>query len=270
MDPARIEAKQSALFERLSRLSSVAVAYSGGVDSAYLLYAAHRVLNERCVGVIADSPSLPRRDLEEALDLARQRQWPVRVIQTRELENPDYASNPMNRCYFCKKELFSVLREQCARMGISDIVYGENGDDARDFRPGRQAALEYNILALLKDVGLTKQEIRALSRRAGLPTAEKPAQPCLASRLPTGQSVTREKLRQIEMGERYLSEAGFNVYRLRHRGDVARIQVAPNELSRLKNPDLQSLLAQRLQNLGFSEVEFDWEGYRGPSLPRQE
>jgi uncharacterized protein len=258
--------KESNLLDFLRSQPSLLVAYSGGVDSAYLLHAAVLALGTRARGVIADSPSLPRRELAEAVELARQRNWPLEVIQTRELDNPAYAANPVNRCYFCKHELFACMEAHARLRGETRLAYGENADDAHDFRPGQEAAREFRVLAPLREARLTKAEIRSLSASAGLPTAGKAAQPCLSSRLPTGQPVTREALRKIEAGENLLRNAGFRIYRLRHLGEKARIQVAPDEKPRLDEPSLRLDLEKELKALGFSSVEFDSEGYRGASL----
>jgi uncharacterized protein len=258
--------KKEKLTCRLQALPSLVVAYSGGVDSAYLLHAAFSRLGDRCRGVIADSPSLPRHELNEAITLADKQGWPLVIIQTGELDNPEYAANPLNRCYFCKHELFSRLEAYALKHQITHFAYGENADDTRDFRPGRQAADEFSALAPLREAGLTKREIRELSREAGLPTADKTAQPCLASRLPAGQPVTREALARIEAGEIILRDAGFHVYRLRNLGQTARVQVAPAELMRLEVASLREELALQIRALGFDQVEFDPRGYQGASL----
>jgi pyridinium-3,5-biscarboxylic acid mononucleotide sulfurtransferase len=258
--------KAVALQHGLNLLPSLLVAYSGGVDSAYLMQAAAEVMGPRVRGVMADSPSLPRTEKEEALALAAERGWRVEVLQTHELDNPQYAANPLNRCYFCKHELFQRMEAYARQEKFLALAYGENADDAREFRPGQQAAVEFRILAPLREAGLTKAEIRELSRVAGLPTADKAAQPCLSSRLPTGQPVTRAALAQVEAGEKVLREAGFMIYRLRHLGDRARVQVAPEELVRLQEGRLREALAGRLKSLGFTQVEFDEKPYQGASL----
>jgi uncharacterized protein len=258
--------KAAELQQGLKSLDSLLVAYSGGVDSAYLMQAAAEAMGTRVRGVMADSPSLPRAEKEEALALATERGWRVEVLQTHELDNPQYAANPLNRCYFCKHELFQKMEAYARGEKFTALAYGENADDAGEFRPGQQAAQEFRILAPLREAGLTKAEIRQLSREAGLPTADKAAQPCLSSRLPTGQPVTREALAQVEAGEKMLREAGFMIYRLRHLGDRARVQVAPEELVRLQKGPLQQALAVRLKSLGFAQVEFDEKPYQGASL----
>lgn len=262
----RAWARDVALRDSLAPLPSLAVAYSGGVDSAYLMHVAADVLGDRVYAVVADSPSMPRAELDEALGLARSRGWRVEVIATRELENPDYASNPVNRCYFCKAELFDRLETWARERGIARLAYGENADDMRDVRPGRKAAAEFAVLAPLRDAGLAKADIRALSYSAGLPTADKPAAPCLASRLPTGRPVTREALAQIEAAEAALHAEGFRIVRVRHHGEIARVQVAPEETPRLLEPETRARVEAKLREVGFGRTEFDTEGYQGPSL----
>ncbi len=238
------------------------VAYSGGVDSAYLLAAAHRILGSRMLGVIADSPSLPRQALEDALALARGISAPVEVVRTREMQDPNYVGNPVNRCYFCKAELFARLDALARERGFAAIAYGENADDAARFRPGRKAAGEFSVLAPLKDAGLTKDDIRALSRELGLPTADAPAQPCLSSRIPHGTPVTAEALALVERGEAFVRGLGFRVFRVRYSGQRgARVQIAPAEMGRLP----EAAIASGLLAAGFSSVEIDPAGYRSPA-----
>lgn len=258
--------KEKHLRAQLAALPSLAVAYSGGVDSAYLLYAAHEVLGAKCHGILADSPSLPRHELAAARELAAQRGWPLQIITTTELDDPHYAANPLNRCYYCKHELFDQLTQYAFAHDITHLAYGENADDAHQVRPGQKAAQEFAVLAPLREAGLTKADIRTLSQKAGLPTATKAAQPCLSSRLQHGIAVTRETLAQVEAGEAILRAKGFHIFRVRHLGDRARVQVAPEELPRLQASALQQEIAQKLSALGFAEVEFDPEGYRGASL----
>ncbi len=240
------------------------IAYSGGVDSAYLLAEAHRVLADRVLGVIADSPSLPRAALAEALALAEQIGASVEVVQTEEFDNPQYTANPPNRCYFCKAELFTKLEELARIRGFRAIAYGENADDMQQLRPGRQAAAEFAVLAPLRDAGLTKSEIRDLSRALNLPTADAPAQPCLSSRIPWGTPVSTEALAMIERGEVHVRSLGFRVFRVRHlaeaEGARAKVQIAPEEMPRLSS--LEAKIESGLLAAGYSAVEIDPEGYR--------
>jgi pyridinium-3,5-biscarboxylic acid mononucleotide sulfurtransferase len=260
-----IAAKQLALERILRRNAPLVIAYSGGVDSAYLLAQAHRSLEARVLGVIADSPSLPRKALADALVLARGIGAQVEVVQTAELDNPSYASNPMNRCYFCKAELFTRLDALAAVRGFKAIAYGENADDMQQVRPGRQAAAEFSVIAPLRDAGLTKAEIRELSRALGLPTADAPAQPCLSSRIPHGTPVTVSALALVERGEAFVRSLGFKVFRVRHIVDAAdapraRVQIAPAEMSRLSA--VERALTAGLQEVGYASVEIDPDGYR--------
>lgn len=245
------------------------VAYSGGVDSAFLLAEAHRALGDRVFGVIADSPSLPRAALAEALAVARAIGARVEVVKTLELDNPDYAANPPNRCYFCKAELFQRLDALAMARGFPAIAYGENADDMGHDRPGRKAAEEFRIIAPLRDAGLTKSEIRALSRELGLPTADAPAQPCLSSRIPWGTPVTPDALEMVEHGEEHLRSLGFRIFRVRHIAGAghsprARVLVAPGELERARQRAAE--IERGLIAAGYTSVELDPVGYRGPSL----
>ena len=261
----QMQDKVSQLREQLAANAPLIVAYSGGVDSAYLLAEAHRVLGEKVLGVIADSASLPRQALADALALAREIGAAVEVVRTTELDNPDYASNPLNRCYFCKAELFTRLDGLAAERGFKAIAYGENADDMKQVRPGRQAATEFSIIAPLRDAGLTKAEIRALSRELGLPTADAPAQPCLSSRIPHGTPVTTDALAAIERGEAFVRSLGFKVFRVRHLADAAlspraKVQIAPEEMDRV--PAVAAAIRDGLRAAGYASVEIDPEGYR--------
>ncbi len=242
------------------------VAYSGGVDSAYLLAEAQRVLGEAVLGVIADSPSLPRAALAEALALAAEIGAKVEVVKTEEFDNSEYTANPPNRCYFCKAELFTRLDELAKARGFSAIAYGENADDMQQVRPGRKAAEEFAVIAPLRDAGLTKAEIRERSRGLGLPTADAPAQPCLSSRIPWGTPVTVEALGMIERGEEALRALGFRIFRVRHivEGGVAkaRVQIAPDEMAGLA--PVRQAVENGLREVGYAAVEIDPAGYRSP------
>jgi uncharacterized protein len=268
-DAASVESKRVRLREILRANSPLIIAYSGGVDSAFLLAEARRELGDRMLGVIADSPSLPRQSLAEAVALARAIGAPVEVVHTHEVENPDYAANPPNRCYFCKAELFQTLDALARSRGYTAIAYGENSDDMHQERPGRSAAAEFRVLAPLRDAGLTKSEIRALSRELGLPTADAPAQPCLSSRIPWGTPVTVDALALVERGEEHLRGLGFRVFRVRHvirEGEPPRalVQVAPAELPLAGT--LRDKIERGIRAAGYSAVEIDPHGYRGPSL----
>ena len=251
------------------------VAYSGGVDSVFLAKVAHDALGDNALAVIADSPSLPRRELSEALVIAEQFRFPVRVIKTQEMADTNYTSNPANRCYFCKSELFDELTKIAKTEGWQTIVYGENATDAGDFRPGSAAAKEYQVRAPLKEVGLTKTEIRELSQELGLPTADKPQMACLSSRIPYGEPVTEGALRMIEAAENVLRDAGFYEVRVRHHSAgsskldardlqlfLARIEVGPDEVERLLNPEIRESVTRALKEIGYAHVTLDLQGYR--------
>ena len=264
-----LAAKRARLSELLLENAPLVIAYSGGVDSAFLLAEAHRVLGDKALGVIADSASLPRAALAEALAVARAIGAVVEVVQTLELDNPDYSANPPNRCYFCKAELFQRLDHLAASRGYHAIAYGENADDMNHDRPGRAAAAEFKIIAPLRDAGLAKADIRALSRGLGLPTADAPAQPCLSSRIPWGTPVTPDALAMVERGEEHLKTLGFRVFRVRHiverdAAPRAKVLVAPDELARAG--ELASEVVKGILAAGYAEVEIDPAGYRGPSL----
>lgn len=268
-DTFPVNAKRARLHELLRQHSPLVIAYSGGVDSAFLLAEARRELGDRVLGVIADSPSLPRASLAEAVALARAIGAPIEVVKTQELENPDYAANPPNRCYFCKAELFQTLDTLARSRGYPAIAYGENADDMQHDRPGRAAAAEFHVLAPLRDAGLTKAEIRQLSRDIGLPTADAPAQPCLSSRIPWGTPVTTDALAMVERAEEHIRSLGFRVFRVRHlvRHDTppgALVQIAPVELPRAV--PMRADIERGLREAGYVSAEIDPDGYRGPSL----
>lgn len=263
--------------EKLEQLESLLramggclVAYSGGVDSAFLACVAHRVLGEASVAVLADSPSLPRSELNEAVALAERFGFPLEVIKTLEFENEAYLTNPPNRCYFCKHALFEAMEALAATRGVPFLLYGENMDDLGDVRPGAQAAAQFQVRAPLKEAGLTKAEIRALSTQLGLPTADKPQMACLSSRIPHGERVTPAKLTQIEQAEQHLRSLGFHDVRVRHhelsQGALARIEIGPDEMSRCMEWATRQQMVEKLKALGYQQVTLDLIGYRRGSL----
>jgi uncharacterized protein len=261
----RHDAKEQALCDTLASLDAVIVAYSGGVDSAYLAYIAHRTLGERAVAVTADSPSYPERHRELAIRIARDFGLRHEIIHTSELERPEYRANPANRCYYCKHELYTHL-SRLAETRRAVVVDGNNADDRGDYRPGRQAAREFGVRSPLDEVDLTKDEIRELSRRAGLPTWDEPASACLSSRIPYHTEVTDEKLRTIERAEQALRALGFRVFRVRHHDDLARIEIARGEMARALEPEVSAAIVRELKDAGYKYVSLDLQGYRMGSL----
>src|SRR3954462_14767413 len=258
-------AKERALGEALASLDSVIVAYSGGVDSAYLAYVASRTLGDRAVAVTADSPSYPERHRALAIRISRDFGLRHEIIKTSELDNPEYRANPANRCYFCKHELYTHLSRIATERGAV-IVDGSNADDRGAYRPGRQAAKEFGVRSPLDEVDLAKDEIRELSRRAGLSTWDEPASACLSSRIPYHTEVTDEKLRIIERAEEALRHLGFRVCRVRHHDDLARVEIGRDELERALDPDTRAAIVRELKALGYRYVTLDLQGYRLGSL----
>jgi uncharacterized protein len=261
-----IASKLLALEARLEELGSLMVAYSGGVDSAFLAATAHRVLGSRMLAVLADSPSLARRDMEQACAFARGLQMPLRVVATEELDRPEYARNDANRCFHCKDELFATMEALGAKLGFARIAYGMNADDRMDFRPGQRAAEEHAVLAPLAEAGLTKQEVRALAKAAGFALWDRPAAPCLSSRVEYGRTVTREVLEQVEKAEESLRQLGFRELRVRHHGELARVEIARAELPHALTIEMLDSISAALKEAGFQYVTLDCTGFRSGSM----
>jgi len=257
-----LDEKREALERILHEMGSVVVAYSGGVDSAYLAVAAHRALGARALAVTADSESLSSEQRSLALEVARRFGFPHRLVETRELLNPLYARNDEDRCYHCKSELFRHLAPLALAEGYRHVVYGLIVDDLSDFRPGHRAAAEAGVRAPLAEAGLTKEDVRALSRELGLPTADLPASPCLSSRLPYGTPVTLEALRLVEKAEAAVRALGFRELRVRHLGDAARVEIAREEMDRLSREGLGERVLAAVRGAGYARASIDPEGYR--------
>jgi pyridinium-3,5-biscarboxylic acid mononucleotide sulfurtransferase len=260
------EEKLRALESRLAELGSLMVAYSGGVDSAFLAATAHRVLGDRMLAVLADSASLARRDLEQATAFAQSIGMPLRVVATEELDRPEYARNDANRCFHCKDELFLVLEKLADELGFARIAYGMNADDTRDFRPGQRAAAQHAVVAPLADAGMTKLDVRTLARAAGYPVWDRPAAPCLSSRVEYGRTVTREVLAQIEQGEESLRQLGFREFRVRHHGELARVEIARDELPRALSVEMLDAITAAVKKTGFKFVTLDCAGFHSGSM----
>src|SRR5213595_502159 len=260
------EEKEDLLLARFASVPSLVVALSGGADSAYLAWAAHRALGAQALCVTALSPSYSAHDRAIVEEFVSKLGVRHEFVETHEMDNPAYRANAADRCYFCKDELFSVLDELAQARGFAAVAYGVNADDTLDFRPGHRAATEHQVLAPLLDVGLAKSEIRRLSRRASLPTWDRPASACLASRLPYGSEVTRERLALVEGGEAALRELGFRQFRVRIHDNLARVEISPDELPRALSREMAAAIAERLKSAGFAFVALDLQGYRQGSL----
>jgi pyridinium-3,5-biscarboxylic acid mononucleotide sulfurtransferase len=263
---AELAAKQAVLDERLRAQGRTLIAYSGGVDSAYLAWAAHEALAANMLAIIADSPSLARTQLADAVAFAHEQNIPLEVIPTTELDRPEYARNDASRCFHCKDELFTVMEDFRQRRGFDAIAYGVNLDDQGDFRPGQQAARQHHVASPLLDAGLTKQDIRTLAQAAGLRVWDKPASACLSSRIEYGRPVTKEALSAVEQGEDALRALGFRQFRVRHHGEIVRIEVAQDELPRALDPALAAEFTRIFKALGFKFVTLDLEGFRSGSM----
>lgn len=261
-----LEQKLAALQAQLSSLDSVLVAYSGGTDSAYLAFVAHEMLGARMLAVIADSASLPRAELAASLAFAAGHSIPVETLSTNELANPEYQRNDAQRCFHCKDELFTQMETLRAERRFSHIAYGRNLDDDGDFRPGQRAAAMHHAIAPLADAGLRKAEIRALARAAGLSLADKPASACLSSRIEYGRPVTTGALAQVEAAEVALHALGFTQLRVRHHGELARIELTRDELPRALSLEIFDRISRELRALGFRYVTLDLEGFRSGSM----
>jgi len=264
--PPELHEKEAALLEALRGAGRLLVAFSGGVDSSYLAWAAKRALGDDALAVTADSASYPRSHREMAERVVADFDIAHRFVSTLEMESEAYRRNAPDRCYHCKSELFEVLDGLRGELGFASVAYGVNTDDTGDFRPGHRAADEHGVLSPFLDVALSKQEIRDLSRAAGLPTAELPASACLSSRLPYGTEVTPERLAQVDEGEERLRALGFRQVRLRHHGMLARVELDPQELARALDPEMARRITAAVKPLGFRWVSLDLEGYRTGSL----
>jgi pyridinium-3,5-biscarboxylic acid mononucleotide sulfurtransferase len=257
-----LEEKERKLEELLKNLAPVVVAFSGGVDSSYLAYAAHHVLGSQALAITAESPSVPSQQRRMVSEVVAQIGISHRIIYTQELERAEYSANPSDRCYYCKDELFTKLKAIAGESGSATILDGLNADDLGDFRPGRKAGEEHRVRSPLMEVGLNKSEIRELSRRAGLPTADQPASACLSSRFPYGVTITEEKLKIVDQGEEALREMGFRIFRVRHHEHLVRLEFGPEDLKRALNPEIAAGLAVLFKKLGYKYVTLDLEGYR--------
>ena len=263
---AELQQKHDRLCQILAEMGGVVVAYSGGVDSTLLLSVAHEVLGDRVLAVTAFSETYPTREGEAAVELARALGVPVVTIETSELTIENFADNPPERCFYCKSELFAKLQEVAKEHALPFVADGSNTDDLSDHRPGRQAGCDLGVRSPLMEAGLTKQDIRDLSKARGLPTWDKPSLACLASRFPYGHRITAEKLQQVGHAETFLREQGFAQVRVRHHGDIARIEVEPHDIPRFLDDDLRRSVVDRLRELGFIYVTIDLQGFRSGSM----
>jgi pyridinium-3,5-biscarboxylic acid mononucleotide sulfurtransferase len=263
---AELTRKREAFENELLSLGRVLVAYSGGIDSAFLAWAAHRALGRAMLAVIADSASLARYQLNDAVEFAHEQNIPLEIIRTQELDRPEYVRNDSSRCFHCKDELFSVMSEFAAAHSFQAIAYGINVDDKGDFRPGQVAAVQHNVASPLLNAGLGKEEIRTLAREAGLRIWDKPASACLSSRIEYGREVTPEALAMVEQGEDALRQLGFRQFRVRHHGDIARIEIARDEMARALTAEMAADFSRIFKKIGFKFVTLDLEGFRSGSM----
>jgi uncharacterized protein len=261
-----LESKRALLQDRLRELGRVLVAYSGGIDSAYLAWVAHQVLGSNLLAIIADSPSLARTQLDDAVAFATEQGIPLEVVATSELDRPEYVRNDSQRCFFCKDELFTLMEDMRVARGFDAIAYGVNLNDQGDFRPGQKAAANHHVVAPLLDARLSKDEIRNLARHAGLRIWDKPASACLSSRIEYGRPVTREALAVVEKGEDAVRALGFQQFRVRHHGDIVRIEISREELARALDPAMAAQFTGIFRSLGFKFVTLDLEGFRSGSM----
>jgi len=265
-EAADLQTKASALQRRLQSLGRILIAYSGGVDSAYLAWAAYQALGGKMLAIIADSPSLARTQLADAVAFAQEQSIPLEVIATSEFERPEYVRNDSQRCFFCKDELFTLMEKLRAERGFDNIAYGVNRDDQSDWRPGQRAATAHSVVAPLLDAGLGKDDIRTLARQAGLRIWDKPASACLSSRIEYGRPVTREALAAVEKGEDALRALGFRQFRVRHHGEIVRIEIAREEMEKALNAQMIDQMGRLFKGLGFKFVTLDLEGFRSGSM----
>ncbi|MGA6981796.1 MAG: ATP-dependent sacrificial sulfur transferase LarE [Candidatus Sulfotelmatobacter sp.] len=261
-----LECKKVRLLQDLAKRGRLLVAYSGGVDSAYLAWAAHQSLGDKMLAVIADSPSLARTQLADAIAFAAEQSIPLEVVATGELDRPEYIRNDSQRCFFCKDELFTLMESLRAARGFEAIAYGVNSDDQGDFRPGQKAAVDHHVVAPLLDAKLSKEDIRALARAAGLRIWDKPASACLSSRIEYGRPVTREALAVVEKGEDAIRALGFRQFRVRHHGEMVRIEISRDELARALDSAMAAKFSSIFRALGFKFVTLDLEGFRSGSM----
>lgn len=261
-----LQSKSALLQANLNKLGRLLIAYSGGIDSAYLAWAAHETLGDKMLAIIADSPSLARTQLNDAVAFATEQSIPLEVVATSELDRSEYVRNDSQRCFFCKDELFTLMEKLRQARGFEAIAYGVNLNDQGDFRPGQKAAANHHVVAPLLEAGLAKDEIRMLAREAGLRVWDKPASACLSSRIEYGRPVTREALSTVERGEDAVRALGFRQFRVRHHGDIVRIEIAREELARALDPAMAAQFTSVFKSLGFKFVTLDLEGFRSGSM----